>query len=124
VAGIALLYQSEETISWYYTGARVTFRSIRSIDLSGMVIFDCTHIPLKPPYSKQIPGSLVPLLLVSEVLIGYIFVQNKNNLLYPLRHRASTDITTMTRVLNTFHERPTVHAQKANLRNLVLVQIE
>jgi hypothetical protein len=140
MAGIALLYQSGETISWYYTGAGITFRSITSIDLpysfqemkpyvfvgilTGMVIFACTHIPLKPPYSKQIPSSLVPLLLVSEVVIGYIFVQDKINVLYPFRHRASTDIKMITRILNTFHERPTVRARKANLRNLVLFQIE
>jgi phosphoglycerol transferase MdoB-like AlkP superfamily enzyme len=140
LAAVALLYQSAETISWYYTRTGITFRSMRSIDLpysfqemkpyvfvgslTGMVIFACTHIPLKPPYSKQIPSSLVPLLLASEVLIGFIFIQDKINVLYPFRHRASSDIKMITRILNTFHERPTVHARKANLRNLVLFQIE
>jgi hypothetical protein len=59
-------------------------------------------------------GSFVPLLSTSTLPSGFTFPQDKMDVLYPFRHRLSNEANMITRILNTFHQRPIVHGRKSN----------
>jgi phosphoglycerol transferase MdoB-like AlkP superfamily enzyme len=92
--------------------------------LAFLAVLGCTHVSFRPQCAVNIPISLFPLLLASELLIGFTFIQDKVDVLYPFRHRPIDGPSVADRILDTFQRELTVKARNAKLKNLVLFEVE
>jgi phosphoglycerol transferase len=94
------------------------------VALAVLVIMGCVSIPFEPRHSVSIPTCFLPLLLASELIIGFTFIQDKVNVLYPFHHRAISGSSATDRIRNTFHHGLIVRPPKTKLKNLVFLEIE
>jgi hypothetical protein len=120
VIGFCLLYEFGETASFQYTQSGITFGSASAIGLRSafqemqlyvlavrfvlFLLIGASHFPLGRRLTISVLTSALPLALACESICGFVFFQDKRDVLYRFWWSLQTRTSTAARILQSFRQ--------------------
>jgi hypothetical protein len=89
-----------------------------------ILVTTVSYLPLGMKYVMFVGTPLFPLRFLSQAILGFMFIQDKLDTLYPFRRATRNPTSSTSWILNAFRMNMTVRARSSELRNLSLFESE